>query len=43
VPSTGALKVLPKITVAVSPKRTLDIKKNSQWEKNKQEELEVLF
>jgi hypothetical protein len=29
VPSKGALKVLPKIAVAVPPKRALDIKKIS--------------
>jgi len=37
-----ALKVLPKIAVAVSPKRALDITKCLRWEKNKQGELEVL-
>ena len=41
-PSKGALKVLPKIAVAVPPKRALDIKKILRWEKNKQGELEVL-
>jgi len=42
VPSKGALKVLPKIAVAVPSKRTLDIRKFLRWEKNKQGELEVL-
>jgi len=42
VPSKGALKVLPKIAVAVPPKRALDITKCLRWEKNKQGELEVL-
>jgi len=42
VPSKGALKVLPKIAVAVPPNRTLDITKCLRWEKNKQGELEVL-
>ena len=41
VPSKEALKVPPKI-VAVPPKRALDITKCLWWEKNKQEELEVL-
>ena len=34
--------MLPKIAVAVPPKRALDITKCLQWEKNKQGELEVL-
>jgi len=42
VQSKGALKVLPKIAVAVPPKRALDITKRLRWEKNKQGELEVL-
>jgi len=42
VPSKGALKVLPKIAVAIPPKRALDITKCLRWEKNKQGEFEVL-
>jgi len=42
VPSKEALKALPKIAVAVPPKRALDIRKCLQWEKHKQGELEVL-
>ena len=34
--------MLPKIAVAVPPKRALDITKCLRWEKNKQGELEVL-
>ena len=41
--SKGALKVLPKMAVAVPPKRALDITKCLWWEKNKQGELEVLL
>jgi len=40
--SKGALKVLPKIAVAVPSKRALNIRKFLWWEKNKQGELEVL-
>ena len=34
--------MLPKIAVAVPPKRALDITKCLRWEKNKQGKLEVL-
>jgi len=37
-----ALKALPKIVVTMPPKRALDLRKFLQWEKHKQEELEVL-
>jgi len=41
--SKGAHQVLPKIAVAVSPKRAPDIRKFLRWEKNKQGDLEVLL
>jgi len=40
--SKEALKALPKIAVAVPPKRALDIRKFLQLEKHKQGELELL-
>jgi len=43
VPSKEALKALPKIAVAVPPKRELVLPKGAlQWEKHKQGELEVI-
>jgi len=42
VPSKEALQALPKIAVAVPPKRALDLRRFLQFEKHGQGELEVL-